>query len=99
MAAAACNHDAFDRPLADQAGLAFSPVDAMLQLKKSFFAVRIHVIRNGGAAQGNGFLENFLDCSMKFAELLPVDGCGAAARADPGTKQGLISVYVSHTAQ
>ena len=46
MATAAHNHCALDRRFADQARLAFTPVDAMLELKETFLAVGIHVIRN-----------------------------------------------------
>ena len=60
VAAAAGDYDAFDGSLADQAGLGFAAVDAMLELKESFFAVGIDVIGNGGTAEGDGFAENFL---------------------------------------
>jgi hypothetical protein len=44
VAAATGDHDAFDGSFADEAGLAFSAVDAMLQLEESFVAVSIDVI-------------------------------------------------------
>src|SRR5580693_9507799 len=44
VAAAPGNHDALDRRLADQAGLALAAVNAMLQLEKTFFAVGINVV-------------------------------------------------------
>jgi hypothetical protein len=44
VAAAAGNHDTFDGRLADQAGLAFAAVDAVLQLEETFFAVGVYII-------------------------------------------------------
>src|SRR5580693_5408565 len=58
VAAAAGDYDAFDGRLANQAGLGFAAVDAVLQLEETFFAVGIHIVRDGGAAQGNCFSKN-----------------------------------------
>ncbi len=44
VAAAAADDDAFDGSLADQAGLTFAAVDAMLELEESFFAIGIDVV-------------------------------------------------------
>ena len=44
VAAATGDHDSFDWSFADEAGLAFAAVDAMLQLKESFVAVSIDII-------------------------------------------------------
>jgi len=44
MAASPGNHHALDWSLADAAGLAFTTVDPMPQLEKSFFSVGVHVI-------------------------------------------------------
>src|ERR1017187_2888008 len=60
VAAGGGAHAAFDGSLADQAGLGFTSVDAMLELEESFFAVGIDIIGNGGTAEGDGFAENFL---------------------------------------
>ena len=60
MAATAGDDDSLDRSLADEAGLAFAAVDAVLELEESFFAVGIHVVGDGGAAECNRFLQHFL---------------------------------------
>ena len=44
VAAASGDYDAFDGSLADQAGLAFAAVDAVLQLEEAFFAVGVDII-------------------------------------------------------
>jgi hypothetical protein len=66
VAAAAGDDDAFDGSFADQAGLGFAAVDAVLELKESFFAVGVDVIGNGGAAERDGFAENFLHRGKEF---------------------------------
>jgi hypothetical protein len=38
------NHDALDGGLADQAGLTFAAVDAVLQLEEAFFTVGVNVV-------------------------------------------------------
>jgi hypothetical protein len=47
MTAAASNHDSLYGSLANEAGLAFATIDAMAELEETFFAVGIHVIRDG----------------------------------------------------
>src|ERR1700733_7607673 len=59
LVAASTDHDSFDRRFENQAGFAFPPIDAMLKLKKSFFAFRVDVIRNRGPAQFDCFGQNF----------------------------------------
>lgn len=46
MAAASRDYDAFDRRFAYQTWLTFAAVNAMLELKKSFFAIGTYVIGN-----------------------------------------------------
>jgi hypothetical protein len=59
VAAPSGDHDALNGRLADETGLAFAAVDAVLQLKEACFAVGVNVVRDGGAAQSNRLLENF----------------------------------------
>jgi hypothetical protein len=61
VAAAPSNHYALNRSLANPARLAFPSVDPVLQLKESFLAVGIDIIRNGRAAQLDGLFKHFLD--------------------------------------
>src|SRR5436309_74985 len=44
MTAAACDHDAFDGGLADQARSAFSSINPVLQLKEAFLSGRVNII-------------------------------------------------------
>src|SRR5271170_5443510 len=74
VAAAAGDYDAFDGRLADQAGLSFAAVDAVLQLEEAFFAVGIDIVRDGGAAEGNRFAKNLFDRSEEFRQLIAVYG-------------------------
>jgi hypothetical protein len=55
VAAAASDYDALDRHLADQTGLSFAAVDAVLELEESFFAIGVDVVGDGGATKGDGF--------------------------------------------
>ena len=61
VAAASRNHYSFDRSLAHQARFAFAPVDAMLQLKESFFAISVNIVGYGRSAQRDGFPQHVLD--------------------------------------
>ncbi len=99
VAAAAGDYDAFDGSFADEAGLAFATVDAVLELKEAFFAVGVDVVGNGGATEGNCFAENFLDGCEQLGKLIASDGGGAAARADSGAEQRFIGINVAHAAQ
>jgi hypothetical protein len=60
MAAPPCDDQALDGSSTNQAGLRFAAVDAMLQLKESFFAVRVHVIGYGRTSESNGLGQNLL---------------------------------------
>ena len=94
MAAAAGDNDALDRGLADSTTLPFAAVDAVFKLEKSFFAVGIDIVRNRGTAEGNRFLQDFLQTSAQFCQRLARDGCGTAARANASTEQRFIGVDV-----
>lgn len=66
MCSAAAHYDFLDRRLALQAGLALASINAMLNLKKSFFAIGIYVIRNGRSAGSNCGLQHLLYSGMQF---------------------------------
>ena len=53
MRGASAHHDALHRRAAHLAWLSGARIDAVLQLKKAAYAVRIHIVRNGRAAQLN----------------------------------------------
>ena len=60
MAAASRNYDPLNWSFADKAALAFSSVDSVLELKKTFFAIGINVVGNTRAAEPDGLSQNFL---------------------------------------
>ena len=67
VAAAARQHDAADRALADEAWLPFAAIDAMLELKESFFSIGVDVVGNRGASEFNRLTENFLHGVVQLA--------------------------------
>src|SRR5208282_5521604 len=99
VAAAAGDHDAFDGRFADETGLAFAAIDAVLELEEAFFAVGINIVRDRRAAQGNCLAKNFFYGSEQLGQLVASDGRGTAAGANSGAEQGFISVDVSYSAQ
>ena len=99
VAAAAGNHDAPNCSLADEAGLGFAAVNAVLELKESFFAVCIDIVRDGGAAQRYGFFQDFFHGEEKLAELFPRNRRGAATRTDTGAKKRFVGINVAYTSQ
>src|SRR3954471_21580814 len=96
MAAAPGNHHALDRSLADAAGLAFTAVDAMPQLEKSFFPVGVHVIRDGRTTQLNRFVQDLLQPRVQLRQLIVGDARGPAAGANAGAEQGLVRIDVPY---
>ncbi len=70
MAAAAGDHYSFDWRFADEAGLAFSAVNAMLDLEIAFVSVGINIIGNTRAAEPDGFFENSLESLMQLAKVI-----------------------------
>jgi len=86
VAAAARDYDSLDGRLANQAGLGLAAIDAMLELEESFFAFGVHIVGNGGTAEGDRFFQDLFHCGEKLAQLLARDGLGAAARAQAGAE-------------
>jgi hypothetical protein len=99
VAAAAGDHDAPNCCLADEAGLGFAAVDAVLELEESLFAVGIDIVRDGGAAQRYGFFQDFFHGEEKLAELFARNRRGAATRTDTGAKKRFIGINVADTSQ
>jgi hypothetical protein len=82
MTAAPADYDSLDWGLANQTCFAFASIYPMPELKKSFFAIGVHVIGDGGAAESNRFGQHFLDGNEQLAEVLARNGCSPAARAN-----------------
>src|SRR5450432_3480312 len=99
MAAAAGNYEAADGRFASQARLAFTAVDTVLQLEKSFFAVGAYVIGDGRPAEFDGLPEDCLDRSKQAFQIRFGNGRGAALGTDSDARQRLVGVDVAHAAQ
>jgi len=70
MTAATADDDALDRGLANQARLAFTSINAMLQLEETFVAVRVHVIGDARPAQLYRFSQDSFERFMKASQLV-----------------------------
>src|SRR5207302_6297366 len=99
MAAASGNDDTLDRSLADAAGLAFTAIDAMPELEKSFFSVGVHVIRDGRTTQLNRFVQDLLQPGVQLGQLIVGDARGPAAGANAGAEQGFVGIDVPYPSQ
>ncbi len=69
VTAASTQHDTLNGCFANQARLAYPSVDAMLQLKKSLFAVSVNVVGNRRTAQCDCFFQYFLDSQIEAPQL------------------------------
>src|SRR5213076_2483042 len=99
VTAASGNDEAFDRGLANRAGLAFATIHAMPKLKKTFFPGGIDVVGNAGSAEANCLLQNPLQCRVQTAEFVAREGRRTAPRTNPGTEQRLVGINISHAAE
>ena len=70
MTAATAYDDPLDRGLANQAGLAFTSINAMLQLEETFVALRIHVIGDARPAHLYSFSQDSFERFMKASQLI-----------------------------
>jgi len=61
MAAASRNYDPLNWSFADDAGFAFPSINSVLELKKTFFAIGVHVVGNTRTTEPNGLSQNFLE--------------------------------------
>ena len=86
MTAASGDHHTFDRSLAYQARFAFPPVNAMLELEKSFLAVGIHIVRNGRSSESDRFFQHFPDREEELAKLLTSNRRRFPPRTDAGAE-------------
>jgi hypothetical protein len=99
MTASSRNHDTLDRRLTYVTQLTFPAIDAMPQLKKTFFPIGIHVVGDGGATQANRLFQNLLEGSTQNSELFARKAAGTTTRPDAGSKQGFIGINVANPAE
>lgn len=91
--------DASDGLLTMTARLPLSPINAVLQLEKSFDARCIHIIRNRGTAQIDGPPQNPLQGQPQPFKLSLSQPAGCTLWADSGMKQAFVGVDVAHPGQ
>src|ERR1051326_5234967 len=99
MAASSADDDAFDRRLADQAGLMFAPVNAELELEEPFVAFGIDVIRNRRSASRNRFLQHLGDRLVEPSQLIARERSRATTRPHSCAEQRLVGVDIADAAQ
>ena len=85
--------------LALAAGLALSPINAVLQLEKSLDACCVHIIRDRGTAQIDGPPQNPLQGQPKLFKLSLSQPAGCTPWADSGMKQAFVGVDVTRPGQ
>src|SRR5437899_577416 len=99
MSAPSGDDDALDRRFADIAVGVGASVDAVLQLEESLLAAGVHVIGDGGSAEGDGFLEDGLDSGMKALQFVAGELTGATAGTDTRAVERFVGVDVAHSVQ
>src|SRR6202034_1000171 len=99
MTAAACQHNPPDCTLAHETRPPLTAIDAMLELKKSFFAIHIHVIGNRRSAERDRLTKHFPHGSVQLAHLLPAKGGRPPAGTNSRPEQCLIGVNITDTPQ
>ncbi len=99
MAAAPANNYPLDWTFTYQASLPFTPVNPMLELEKTLFAVGIDVIGNGRSPQSNSLAKHRLHCVIQPFEILTSERCGPATRSNSGAEKRFVSVDIAHSTQ
>src|SRR5664280_2070447 len=98
MTTPSCDDNPLDSGAAYQAWLALSAINAMSQLKKSFLAFGIDIIVYRRSAQLDRLAQDRLQCDMQFLQLSAGERRCPPAGTNPGAKQRLVSINVSHAA-
>ena len=88
-----------DGSAADQAGLAGPEVDAVLKLEKAAYAVGIHVVGDGRAAERNRMLQDFLQGRAKAVKFSALDAAGHAFGTDSGAEEAFVGVDIAHAVE
>src|SRR5204863_7577481 len=99
MAAAPCNHHTLDRSLTHLARFAFSSINSVLQLEKSFLAISIHVVRDGRAAKLDRLRQDFTHGKIQTPKVLPAERGRAPSGPNSRPKQRFVRINVPHTTQ
>ena len=95
----AAYNDAANGGTADQARLPGSHIHPMLKLEEAFHSGGVHIVRNGRAAQCDGFSEYGLQCGVETIKFCPLEVQSHPARPDAGAEQTLVGVDVAYPVQ
>jgi hypothetical protein len=99
VGASTADYDAFDWCVADAAGLAGAGVDVVMELEEAGYAVGIHVVGDGGAAQLDGFAQDFLQGFAEAGQFGAGETSGLAEGTDAGVEESFISVDVAYSVE
>src|SRR5580692_4949030 len=99
MRASPAHNDSLNHRSADATRLPRALVDAVFQLEKSPYPLRIHVIGNRGPPQPNRMLQNLAQSEPKPLQLCSRKPPGVAAWSKTRSKQALIGINVPHPGQ
>src|SRR5450631_387489 len=93
------DQDPSDRFAARQAGLTGSQVDSVLQLKKALHAVRIDIVRHGGASQRDRLAQDGLQCHSQLLQFCVCQAASHAPGPDASPKEALVGVDIAYSLQ
>jgi hypothetical protein len=71
----------------------------MLKLEEAFHSGGVHIVRNGRAAQCDGFSEYGLQCGVETIKFCPLEVHRHPARPDAGAEEALIGINVSYSVE
>src|SRR5262245_6684573 len=99
MRPASGHDDLLDPGFADQAGLAFASVGAVLELEETFLAIGVDVIRNGRPTCGDRLRKYFAQSDSKSLQLAGSQRVGTAAWPHSRAEKSLVGIDVSDAVQ
>jgi len=99
VGSAAGKQNPVDEGSATAAGLSGAEVDAVLELEESADAVGVDIIRDRGAAEADGMLEDLAEGLAEPLEFGAGEAAGGAARADSGMEKALVGIDVAHAGE
>lgn len=99
MCPPAADHDLLNRSFTGEAGLAFTPISAVLDLEEAGFAIGIDVIGDGRSAGSDGGVQNFLQPSMQLSQFSVGQSIGSAPWPDVRAEQSFVRIDISHAVQ
>jgi hypothetical protein len=99
MGAAATHEDAPDRSSTNQAWLPGTEIYPMFELEEAFYAGRVHIIRNGRAAEGDCLLQYTLQAGVEAIKFCPLQVASHPTRPDSCPEKALVGINIPHAMQ